>query len=118
MQDAVPLTQGKYLDLFEKRFEDYLPVKHAFAVSNGSNALDLSAMLLKIKSGDEILMPAHTWCAATISYARFGAKIIWMDINPCTYVIDLESIKKMVTSKTKAIIVVHQCVTLLVMCVI
>ncbi len=107
MQEALPLTQGKYLDLFEKRFEEYLPVKHAFAISTGSNALDLSAMLLKIKPDDEVLIPAHTWCATAISFARQGAKIVWVDINPETCVIDLESIKNTVTPKTKAIVVVH-----------
>jgi len=107
MQEALPLTQGKYLNLFEKKFEEYLPAKHAFAVSTGSNALDLAAMLLKIKKGDEVLIPAHTWCATAISFAREGAKIVWMDINSETFVIDIESIKKAVTPKTKAIVIVH-----------
>ena len=96
MNNATPLTQGKYLDLFEHSFKSYLPVNHAFAVSNGSNALDLSAMLLNVRKGDEILIPAHTWCATAISFARLGAKIVWVDINPETFVMDLETIEKRV----------------------
>lgn len=107
MQESLPLTQGKYLELFESKFEKYLPAKHAIAVSNGSNAFDLAAMLLDIKDGDEILVPAHTWCATAISFARLGAKIIWVDIDPETFVINLESIKKVVSKKTKAIVPVH-----------
>ena len=52
-------------------------------------------------------MPAHTWCATAISYARFGGKIKWADIDPETLVISLESIRKLVTKKTKAIVIVH-----------
>ena len=107
MQEALPLTQGKYLELFENRFQEYLPAKHAFAVSTGSSALDLSAMLLNIEPGDEVLIPAHTWCATAISFARQGAKVVWMDINPETFVVDLDSIKNTISPKTKAIVIVH-----------
>jgi len=107
MQEALPLTQGKYLELFENRFQEYLPAKHAFAVSTGSSALDLSAILLNIEPGDEVLIPAHTWCATAISFARQGANVVWMDINPETFVVDLDSIKKTVSPKTKAIVIVH-----------
>ena len=102
-----PLTQGKYLDLFQKSFSKYLGVKHSYAVSNCSNALDMTAVLLDTKSNDEFIVPAHTWCATPISYLRFGGKIKWADINPDTLVISIDSIKKLVTKKTKAIIVVH-----------
>ena len=102
-----PLTQGKYLDLFQKSFSKYLGVKHSYAVSNCSNALDMTAVLLDTKSNDEFIVPAHTWCATAISYLRFGGKIKWDDINPDTLVISIDSIKKLVTKKTKAIIVVH-----------
>ena len=107
LDDAIPFTQGKYLNDFEKKFKKYLTSKSAYAVSNGSNALDLSAILIDTNPEDEIIVPAHTWCASAISFARFGAKIIWADINPSTLVISIDSIKKLVTKNTKAIIVVH-----------
>ena len=108
MENAVPFTQGKYLKKFENKFKKYLGTSgNAYAVANGSNALDLTAMLIGTKEGDEFIIPAHTWCATAISYARFGGKIKWADINPDTLVISLESIKKLVTKKTKAIIIVH-----------
>ena len=108
MENAVPYTQGKYLNKFENKFKKYLKTSgSAYAVANGSNALDLTAVLIDTKKGDEFIIPAHTWCATAISYARFGAKIKWADIDPGTLVISLESIKKLVTKKTKAIIIVH-----------
>ena len=64
-------------------------------------------MLIDTKKGDEFIIPAHTWCATAISYARFGGKIKWADIDPETLVISLESIRKLVTKKTKAIVIVH-----------
>ena len=72
LDDAIPFTQGKYLNDFEKKFKKYLTSKSAYAVSNGSNALDLSAILIDTNPEDEIIVPAHTWCASAISFARFG----------------------------------------------
>lgn len=108
MKDAVPFTQGKYLEKFENKFQNYIGNKgKAYAVANGSNALDLTAILINTKPGDEFIIPAHTWCATAISYARFGGKIKWADIDPETLVVSLDAIKKLVTKKTKAIIIVH-----------
>ncbi|WP_435168054.1 aminotransferase class V-fold PLP-dependent enzyme [Candidatus Pelagibacter bacterium nBUS_28] len=65
------------------------------------------AALLKIRKGDEIIIPAHTYCASAIPFARNGAKIIWADINPKTRTIDLNDVKKKISKKTKAIVIVH-----------
>ena len=108
MEKAVPFTQGLYLKKFETKFKRYLGTSgNAYAVANGSNALDLTAMLVGTKKGDEFIIPAHTWCATAISYARFGAQIKWADIDPETSVISLDSIKRLVNKKTKAIVIVH-----------
>ena len=102
-----PLTQGIYKNKFEKNFKNYLNSKNAYALSNCSNAIDLSAMLIDIQDGDEVIVPSHTWCATAISFAREGAKIVWADIELDTFNISLESIKNNFTKNTKAIIVVH-----------
>ena len=60
-----------------------------------------------LKKGDEVIIPAHTYCASAIPFARQGAKIIWSDINFNTRVVDIEDIKIKITSKTKAILIVH-----------
>ena len=62
--------------------------------------------MLNLKN-DEIILPAHTWCATGISYARFGAKLKWADIDEKTLNVNFNTIKKQITKKTKDIIVVH-----------
>ena len=102
LNKTIPLTQGKNLDLFESKFKKYLKCKgNAYAVANGSNALDLTAILLNLKKNDEIILPAHTWCATGISYARFGAKLKWADIDEKTLNVNFNTIKKQITKKQK-----------------
>ena len=107
IKNADPLTQGKYLKKFEERFAKYINKKNVFAMSSAAAALEIIAILLKIRKGDEIIVPAHTYCASAIPFARNGAKLKWADINFQTRTIDLNNFKKLITKKTKAIIIVH-----------
>ena len=104
---ADPLTQGKYLKDFQIAFGNYIGRKNVFAVSSAAAALEIIAILLNLKKGDEVIIPAHTYCATAIPFARNGAKIIWSDINFNTRVVDINDIKNKITKKTKAIIIVH-----------
>ena len=70
---ADPLTQGSYLKRFEKNFGSYIKKKNVFAVSSAAASLELIALLLDIKKNDEIILPAHTYCATAIP---FGFKSI------------------------------------------
>ena len=87
----------------------YDPTAHAeiIAISSAAGALEIISSLLNLKKNDEVIIPAQTYCASAIPFARQGAKIIWADINFNTRVVDLEDIKKKITSKTKAIVIVH-----------
>ena len=107
IKKADPLTQGEYLRKFEGIFSKYIGKKNIFAVSSAAAALEIIALLLDLKKNDEIIIPAHTYCASAIPFARQGCKIVWADINFKTRVIDLEDVKKKITSKTKAIVIVH-----------
>ena len=107
IKKADPLTQGKYLKKFEFDLSKYLNVKNVFALSSAAAALEIISILLNIKKNEEIIIPAHTYCASAIPFARNGAKIIWADINIETRVVDVEDVLKKITSKTKAIVVVH-----------
>jgi perosamine synthetase len=106
-RNADPQTQGKYLIDFENKIKDYFGVRNAFALTNATNALDLVALLSGISDNDEIIMPAHTFCASAYPFGRVGAKLVWADIDPDSRLIDPKSIKRLITSKTKAIQVVH-----------
>jgi len=107
MKNADPLTQGKYLKQFESDFAAYNKTPNSFAVANCTNALDLTAILTRLKKGDEVIIPAHTFCATAMPFGRAQAKIVWADIDPETRVISAESIEENITSKTKVIVVVH-----------
>jgi len=100
-------TQGPLQDSFQLEFAKYTGVKYAFATSSAATALELAAILLQFQPGDEIICPAHTYCASAYPFAKHGAKIVWADINADTWVIDTKSIISLITPKTKAIIAVH-----------
>ena len=104
---AVPLTQGKYQSEFQDRFSDYIGSKNCFAVNNATTALELSAQLCQFKNGDEFICPSHTFTASAYPFIKKGAIPVWADIDMDIRVVTLETIKKCITSKTKAIVVVH-----------
>ena len=101
------LTQGPEVLDFEKNFANYVGVKKAFSLMSCANALDISALLMQIQPGDEVIIPAHTYCASAHAFARRGAIIRWADIDKYSWTASLDSISKLCSTKTKAIIVVH-----------
>lgn len=107
MKNSDPLTQGKYLKIFESEFAKYLKVPNTFAVSNCTNALHIIAHLCHLKKGDEVIIPAHTFCATAIPFGSTGAKILWADIDPDTFLISSNSIECLITKKTRVIVPVH-----------
>ncbi len=107
MRYADPLTQGKYLKDFEEKFAIFNGSKNCYAVSSCTAALELAAALCNLKPGDEVIIPAHTFCATAIPFARTGASLIWADIDPDTRVVSENTIKPLITNHTKVIVVVH-----------
>ena len=85
----------------KKNLETLLKKNNVFAVSSAAAALEIISLLLGIKKNDEIIIPAHTYCATAIPFARNGAKIIWSDINFKTRTVDLDDIKKKLRQKQK-----------------
>lgn len=107
MRDAVPLTQGKYLAAFEKKFSRRFDVPHAFAVCNATAALEMAAQLCCFEAGNEVIIPSHTFTSSAYPFLKKGAHIVWADIDPETRVVTAETIERHLTSRTKAIVVVH-----------
>ncbi|MFZ2302816.1 MAG: DegT/DnrJ/EryC1/StrS family aminotransferase [Gallionella sp.] len=102
-----PLTQGPHVQRFEQVFAQYVGAKRAFALMSCAHALDIAAALLEFAPGDEIIIPAHTYCASALAFARRGATIRWADIDPEALTVAPDSLRKLCTPKTKAIVVVH-----------
>jgi len=102
------LSMGPVTEQFEREFAEYLGVKHAFAVSNGTAALHIACRVLDIGSGDEIITPSLTFVATANVILYVNATPVFADITSLdNFNISPEDISKKITDKTKGIIVVH-----------
>ncbi|SHJ66952.1 UDP-4-amino-4,6-dideoxy-N-acetyl-beta-L-altrosamine transaminase [Paramaledivibacter caminithermalis] len=101
------LTTGPKIREFEDVLANYVGAKYAVAISNGTAALHAACFAADIKEGDEVITSPITFAASANAVLYCGGKPIFADINPKTYNIDPEDIKRKITDKTKAIIPVH-----------
>ncbi len=101
------LVQGNVVLSLEKKFSSFIGVNHAVAVSSGTAALHLSLLSLGIGDGSEVIIPSYV-CTALLNAIHYvRANPVLVDIEPDTYNIKVENIKKVINDKTKAIIVPH-----------
>ena len=100
-------AEGPFIKKFEEKFANYIGRKEGIAVANGSGALDIAVQALNIGPGDEVIMPTFTIISPAQSLVRAGAKPILVDSNPITWNMEVSQIEEKITSKTKAILVVH-----------
>jgi dTDP-4-amino-4,6-dideoxygalactose transaminase len=98
---------GQCLQEFESLFAEYIQVKHAIGVGNGTDALKMSLMSLELQPGDEVILPSLTFMATLLAVVQTGARPVLADVNPVTYVLEPENIKPLITAKTKVIVPVH-----------
>ena len=102
------LSQGARVAEFERRFEEYVGAKHAVAVSSCTTALHLAFVAAGIGPGDEVICPSLSFIATANSIRYVGATPIFVDIDPVTYNLDPGRIEESITSRTRAILAVHQ----------
>lgn len=93
--------------LFEKEFAAFVRCKYAVAVANGSVALELALHALGIGEGDEVVVPSRTFVATASAVVLRGAKPVFADVDPNTQNITAESIRAILSPRTKAVIAVH-----------
>lgn len=97
---------GKHLDCFEENLARYVGVKEAIGCSSGTCAILLALMALGIKEGDEVIVPSFTFVATAEMVSLLKAKPIFADVNLLDYNIDINTIKELISPKTKAVIAV------------
>jgi dTDP-4-amino-4,6-dideoxygalactose transaminase len=101
------LTSGPKVREFEELFAKRHQVKHALAVTSATTALHLALVALEIGPGDEVIVPAFTWVSTANVVLYCGAKVVFADVDSFTFNMDPEDLKKRITPKTKAIVLVH-----------
>jgi len=98
---------GKTVTDFEKEFADFIGVKHAISVGNGTDALVLALKSMGIGEGDEVITTPFTFFATAETISAVGATPVFVDVDKETFNIDVTKIEEKITSKTKAIMPVH-----------
>lgn len=102
------LVQGVEVETLEKKIAERIGVKHCIAVSNGTATMHLSLLTLGIGPGDEVIVPAFSYIATANVVELTGATPVFVDIDIETFNINVASIERHITSRTKAIIPVHE----------
>ena len=98
---------GTVVKTFEEDFARFCSARFCVGVGNGTDALYLALRCSGIGEGDEVIVPANTFVATSEAVTMTGAGVVFCDIDPRTYTIDVERIKGLLNHKTKAVIPVH-----------
>jgi len=106
------LLHGKYIlgpevEAFEQDFAKMVGTKHAIGVGTGLDALRLAFEAAGVKAGDEVILPGNTFIATALAVSALGAVPVLVDCDPVTYNIDVNLVRPVITTKTKAICPVH-----------
>ena len=104
---AIGATGGVENNAFESAFTRFTGSTDAVALNSCTSALELAAVLAGLSASDEVIMPAHTYVASAVPFARHGVTIRWADINPDTRVVSADTIAPLVSDRTKVVVVVH-----------
>lgn len=105
--DTTAFINGPEVHTFQKELEDYLDVKHVIPCANGTDALQIAMMGLGLKPGDEVITADFTFAATVEVIALLQLTPVLVDVEPDTFNIDPEAIKRAITPRTRAIVPVH-----------
>lgn len=100
-------SEGPFVTKFEKLFSNNVKRKFGISVCNGSVALDVAIVALRIGRGDEVILPSFTIISCAAAIVRSGATPVLVDSDPVTWNMDVDQIEGKINKKTKAIMVVH-----------
>jgi len=105
--NSATFINGPKVHSFQKNLEDYLGVKHVIPCANGTDALQIAMMGLGLEQGDEVITADFTFAATVEVIALLKLTPVLVDVDPETFNINIDAIKKAITPKTKAIVPVH-----------
>ena len=105
--DGMHLFLGENVQALEKEFAQFCGAAYGIGVSDGTAALNIILRAMDIGPGDEVITVSHTFIATTEAILLTGAKPVFVDIDPATYLMDVSQVEKKITAHTKAILPVH-----------
>lgn len=92
---------------FEKAFAAYQAVAHCIGVANGTDAIEIGLEALDLPKGSEVIVPANSFIASSEAVTRTGLKVVFADVDPETYTLDITDVRRRITPNTSAILAVH-----------
>ncbi len=98
---------GEYVERFELAFAAYQTVEHCVAVGNGTDAIEIALEALDLPKGCEVIVPANSFIASSEAVTRSGYQVVFADVDPVSYTLDVTDVERRITSRTKAIVAVH-----------
>ncbi len=98
---------GRFVENFEKAFAGFCQTKHCVGVGNGTDALFITLKALGVGHGDEVITVANSFIATSEAVSMTGAKVVFVDINPRTFNIDINKIEEKISERTKVILPVY-----------
>jgi dTDP-4-amino-4,6-dideoxygalactose transaminase len=98
---------GPFSKMCARYFEENLGIHKAFLTTSCTDALEMCALLLNIKQGDEVILPSYTFVSTANAFILRGAKLVFADSSPSHPNIDLDHVERLLTPQTKAVVVVH-----------
>jgi UDP-2-acetamido-2-deoxy-ribo-hexuluronate aminotransferase len=104
---STAFIKGPDVRLFEEELQRYLGVRHVIACANGTDALQIAMMALRLRPGDEVITTNFTFIATVEVVELLGLKLVLVEPDPHTFNISVEAIKKAITPRTRAIVPVH-----------
>lgn len=105
--DSAAFVKGKKVGEFQEHLQQYTGAKHVIAVGNGTDALQIALMALGLQPGDEVITPTFTFIATAEVAALLGYKPVVVDVDWETMNMDINAVRRSITTRTKAIVPVH-----------
>jgi dTDP-4-amino-4,6-dideoxygalactose transaminase len=99
--------RGPYVDAFEAQFASAVDTKHCVSCANGTDALYLAMVALKVQPGDEVITTAHSWISTSAMITHAGATVVFADTDESTFTVNPAAIEAAITPRTVGVIPVH-----------